>query len=65
MKPRCGTCRHYTPPDIQSGLCRQPLSKRGTFVSCQDKPVRPEYGCIHHEPRRRPVGTLFACETAA
>jgi hypothetical protein len=59
MKPRCATCRHYTPPDLQSGLCRHPESKRGTYVALQDKPVRPEYGCIHHEPRVLAQGELM------
>lgn len=60
MKPRCATCRHYTPPaDGMSALCRHPESKRGTFVACQDKPVRPEYGCIWHEPRASAQAMLF------
>jgi hypothetical protein len=55
MKPRCATCRHFTLPH----WCASPDSKRGTFVSCQDKPARPDYGCIWHEPRVPAQGELL------
>lgn len=56
---RCPTCRAYTPPrDGTSGLCRDPQSKRGTFVAMQDKPVRPDYGCVFHRPRVAAQATL-------
>lgn len=55
MKPRCATCRHYTPPC----WCKSPESKRGTFTGMQDKPVRPDYGCIWHEPRAQAQGELL------
>jgi hypothetical protein len=52
--------RHKVPVYfVQSGLCRHPESKRGTFVALQDKPVRAEYGCIHHEPRVQAQGELL------